>query len=240
MKRVMTLAVMLIAMTAQSQNKNVFWSLNVKPKIDHWLDYEKKVVPYVKTHFPNLKYRCWQVLTGENSGSFIFVIGPSTWKEMGTPMVSPKGEAAQKLEGQALDALSESSSSGYMTRQDDVSNVKADRKLKYLSASYYEIEIGSWDYFHDFFAKAKAARASMGSKMDIDYFRPVSSGPTNVIGIVRFMETLEEMDIDEKTSEAYDKIYGMNSYSRDIMLIRSKIKSTRSELRVLRTDLSQL
>lgn len=241
MKKLMTtLAVMLIAVLAFSQSKNVFWSLTAKPKMDKKLEYEKKALTFIKAHFPNLKYRCWQVITGENSGSYVFVIGPTTWKEADTPMVSPKGEALQKTDGQALDALCESATSSYFLRQEDISNIKADRKLKYLSITMYDFEIGKWNDLHDYLMKVKETRAKSGSKTDVDILRPSMSGNGSAVGVARFMENLDELDVTENLGEAYDKINGDNSYYKTQQNIFSILKSGKTELRVLRPDLSQM
>jgi hypothetical protein len=246
MKRLMmTSVIMLIAAVTYSQSAppapNLYWSMTVKVKMDKKLEWEKKMVVYVKTHMPQLKYRVWEVLSGENTGAYVIVMGPMSYKDMDVPLVSPKGEALMKADGQGLDALCESSQVMYMRRQDaSISTLKADRKLKYLLATSVEIDPGTWDVINDFAKKIKEAREKGGSKMDIDYFRPNNSGNTNAFATVRYAEKMEEFDLQENLPEMFDKVHGANAWYIGSGKRNEVVKSSRAELRVLRTDLSAL
>ena len=121
-----------------------------------------------------------------------------------------------------------------------MSIMKADRKLKYVEINYGENILGTWIELRDFLLKDKDARVKGGSKMDIDIFRPDNGGIPNMIYSVRYCETLEELDLEEDTEAMYDKVNGKNSHFKAWGNYLSKLKSLRSELRVLRTDMSQL
>lgn len=226
-----------LAMFAQS---NLYWNMTVKVKMDKKLEYEKKLVAFVKTHYPNLKYRAYEVLTGENTGSYVFVMGPMAYKDLDVPPVFPKGEALMKTDGQGLDALCESTQVVYSSRQDDLSTMKADRKLKYLLVSSAENRIGTWGDIRDYLLKMKDARTKGGSTMDIDIHRPANGGMVNSITSVRFCETMAELDNQEDLDAMYDKVNGPNSYFKAWNNYLSMLNSIRSELRVLRPDLSQM
>lgn len=236
---------MLIAAVAFSQSTtpapNLYWTMTVKVKMDKKLEWEKKVMLYVKTHMPQLKFRTWEVLSGENTGAYVVVMGPMTYKDMDVQTVSPKGEALMKADGQALDALCESTLVMYMRRQDaSISNLKADRKLKYLVATTNEIAPGSWDIINDFAKKIKEAREKGGSKLDVDYFRPNNSGNLNSFATVRYFEKMEELDLQENLPEMFDKAHGTNAWYINAGKRNEVVKSSKTELRVLRTDLSAL
>ncbi len=241
----MTAVIMLIATVTFSQSTtpapNLYWTMTVKVKMDKKLEWEKKVMVYVKTHMPQTKYRMWEVISGENTGAYVVVMGPMSYKDMDVSQVSPKGEALQKADGQALDALCESSQVMYMRRQDaSISTLKADRKLKYLLATTNEINPGSWDVINELAKKIKEAREKGGSKMDIDYFRPNNSGNTNAYATVRYAEKMEEFDLQENLPEMFDKVHGPNAWYIGSGKRLEVLKSSRAELRVLRTDLSSL
>lgn len=76
--------------------------------------------------------------------------------------------------------------------------------------------------------------------MDIDVFRPSNSGLINSFSSIRFFEKMEELDLQEDLGEMYDKAHGNNSYYKDNANYLSMLKSIKSELRVLREDLSSL
>jgi hypothetical protein len=241
MKRLATTSVMmLIAVVIFAQSNNVFWSMMVTVKMDKKLEYEKKVIAYTKTHLPGLKYRAYEIISGENTGAYVFVTGPSSYKDMDVQNVSPKGEALMKADGQALDALCVSTQISYMHRQEALSVMKKDRKLKYLQVFYRENAIGTWTDIYDYLLKVKSAREKGGSKMDIDVFRPSNEGMINMFATVRYFEKMEELDLQEDLGEMYDKVNGNNSYYKDNANYLSMLKSIKSELRVLREDLSSL
>jgi hypothetical protein len=198
------------------------------------------LVTFVKTHYPNIKYRVWEVISGENTGSYVTVMGPMSFKDMDTPMVSPKGEALQKADGQALDALCNSTQSMYMRKQEDISKMKAERKLKYLIATYTDFNPGTWDDIHDIIKKRKESRDKGESKLDIDYFRPAASGNNNAYMSARFFEKMEELDIQEDLGAMYDKVFGKDAGYKIAVDFNGMIKSSKSEMRVLRADLSAL
>lgn len=243
MKRLLLAAVMtLITAVTYAQSNNLFWTMTINVKMDKKLEYEKKVLAYVKAHYPQLKYRMYEVISGENTGSYVVVMGPTSYKEMDVPYVSPKGEALMKADGQGLDALCNSTMVSYGTRVENISNMKADRKLKYLVVTTTEINVGTWGKVSDFLIKIKEARAKGGlTGVDIDYFRPSNSGIGNAYTTVRYVEKLEELDSQaENLPEAYDKLHGNNSWYIDYTEYFTLVKQNKTEIRVLRTDLSSL
>jgi hypothetical protein len=154
--------------------------------------------------------------------------------------VSPKGDALMKADGQALDALCNSSTVTYNQRVDNLSSMKADRKLKYLVVTYSEINIGTWGDVSDYILRVKDARTKGGLAMDVDYYRPSNSGIGNAYASVRYVEKLEELDATSDFSEVYDKVHGNNEWYKDWSRYISMVKQTKTEIRVLRTDLSSL
>lgn len=243
MKRLlMVVAVMLTATTlfSQSTTNNLYWTLTVKVKMDKRQEYEKKLVPFLKTHYPNAKVRCWEVLTGENTGAYVFVMGPTSYKEMDVPMVSPKGEGQIKIDALALDALTESKTTAFARRIDAVSVMKPDRKLKYIQVATSEVKIGTWSDYRGIMVKSLDARKKGGSKVDYDVFRPSNSGTGNAFSVVTHVEKLEDLDLTEEFTKMYDALHGDNAAFKDTQWWNDNMTAIRFELRVLRSDLSQL
>ncbi|MEQ1584445.1 MAG: hypothetical protein ABL895_01090 [Cyclobacteriaceae bacterium] len=241
MKRLVTTSVMmLIAVVIFAQSNNVYWSMTVTPKIDKKFEWEKKIVAYIKTHMPGVKYRIWEIISGENTNSYVIVMGPMSYKDMDLQNVSPKGEALMKTDVQGLYTLAISTQVNYTQRQEDISMIKKDRKLKYLQVVTAENTVGTWGDIREYLKKVKTAREKGGSKMDIDVHRPNNSGLINSFSSIRFFEKMEELDLQEDLGEMYDKAHGNNSYYKDNANYLSMLKSIKSELRVLREDLSSL
>ena len=222
---------------AQAQN-NLYWMVRFKVKLDKKLEWEKKFPVFLKTHYPHLKVNTYLILTGENAKSYVSGFGPMSYKDLDAPPVYPKGEALLKTDGQAIDALCETVHDYAVRRVEDISDMKPDRKVKYLLVTYYEINPGQWSQMHDLILIAKEGRKLAGSKMDYDYYRPSGSGNNNVFAIVRYMEKLEEMDFQEDWGLAYNAVHGAGAWERRVAEYYSLIKSSKSELRVLREDLS--
>ena len=229
-----------ITVVTFSQSNNLLWTMTVDVKMDKKLEWEKKMVLFVKTHYPQLKYRTWEVISGDHTGSYVLIIGPTSYKEMGTPPVSPKGEALMKADGQALDALCNSSKVTYYTIAEGLSTTKPDRKLKYQLVGFSEIKIGTWGDVSGFLTRQKAAREKGGSSQDHAVLRPSNSGVPNAFMGIMFVEKLEELDASENIGEMYDKTFGNNAFYKDWNNYLSLIKSTHYEIRALRTDLSNL
>ncbi len=241
MKRLLMITVMsLFVAVSYSQSNNLLWTMTVDVKMDKKLEWEKKMVTFVKTHMPQAKFRVWEVISGENTGAFVIVMGPTSYKEMDVPNISPKGEALMRTDGQALDALCNSSVVNYYNIVDGLGTTNADRKLKYQVATFNEIKIGTWGEVSDFLGRQKTVREKGGSKRDISYLRPSNSGAGNAYLTVRFAEKMEELDGSEDLVEAYDKMFGNNSWYKDWTHYLNNAKSNRTEIRVLRTDLSSL
>jgi hypothetical protein len=244
MKKLFLIVIIAIMMTsplvAQTPTGNLFWSAMVKVKMDKRLDYEKKLPAFLKTHYPTLKFRVYEVLSGENTGSYFIASGPYTFKDFDTPPVFPKGEALVKTDGQAMDALCESFEVTYARRIPEISNMKPDRKLKLIEATTYEIVPGTWGDISEIMGKAKEARQKGNSKMDIDYFRPASSGIQNRFVAVRYFEKWEELDMQEDLVKMYDDAHGYGSFGEDSPASYKMVRSINVELRALRTDLSSM
>lgn len=217
---------------------NVFWSMRMKPKMDKIGELEKKLPVFLKTHYPQLSFRVYEVITGANTGSFLVITGPFAMKDMDVPMVSPKGEALQKADGLALSALCESSEVNMTRLQTDLSIPNPNRQFNMILATTREFEGGSWDEYEGILIKLKAAREKGGTKQDLAYHRPVVSGSTNLIHSVRFVNSWAELDINDNLAEMYDNAHGRAAWAKDVARLIAMTKSTKQEMRVLRKDLS--
>lgn len=234
----LTLFVVFVTTTLFAQKKNLFWAMRVDVKMDKRLEWEKKAPLFMKTHYPQFNFRVYQVMTGENSGNYVIAAGPFSYKDFDVPPVFPKGESLAKTEEQVLDALCVSAQVNHYRRVDNISNANANRKIKFVGIRYVELEIGKWEEMRELLLRRKEARAKLGWKYDIDYFRPSESGSLNTYAAVVFLEKMEDMDLEEDITETYNKLYGANAWFKDNQKFYSIVKSIKSELRVLRTDLS--
>ncbi len=221
-------------------NVNVLWSEIMHVKKDKAAEFEKRLPVFLKTHFPTLSFRVYEVLTGANTGAFVLASGPYAYKEFDQPMVSPKGEAAQKADGQALDALTESIEVRHMRRVTAISMARPERKIKFVMATTRNIKLGSWGDINEILVKLKAARVAGSSKMDVDFLRPVGSGSPNLYVAIRFFDKWEDLDYEENLSEMYDKTNGNGSWARDVARLNELTVDATSEMRVLRPDLSTM
>jgi hypothetical protein len=240
MKRMtILLSFMMLSIFVSGQGEsNVFWSMRMKPKMDKIGDLEKKLPVFLKTHYPQLSFRVYEVITGENSGSFLVITGPFAMKDLDVPMVSPKGEALQKADGLALSALCESSEVNMTRLQADLSIPNPNRQINMILATTREIENGSWDEYEGLIKKLREAREKGKSKMDIAYHRPTVSGQTNIIHSIRFLNSWADLDIDEDLAAMYDNVHGRAAWSKTVDRLTQLTKSTKQEMRVLRKDLS--
>jgi hypothetical protein len=240
MKRLIFLLIIVGSVLHANAQTNLFWTILIKAKMDKKLEWEKKMPVIVKTHHPDAKYRTYQILTGENSGAYFIAMGPMTYKDLDQPPVFPKGEAAMKADFQTLDAITESTEVNHYARVTDLSSMKADRKLKYVQVTSVVIQVGQWGRVREILKSFKEARDLANSKMDIDFFRPASSGTVNAFTHVRYVEKLEDLDLEEDLVAAYEKVHGDNSLYKLQQEYFSLIKSVKSELRMIRSDLSSL
>jgi hypothetical protein len=246
MKKV-TLTLLLVAcilITAKAQqtpdaNSTLFWSMTVQTKLDKRLEWEKKFLTFVKSHYPSVKFRTYEIITGVNSGGYVVVMGPMSYKDMDAFPPSVKGETLAKTEGQALDALCNSVVVNHFRRVNELSTANSQRKLKYVVVSYSEITPGTWGDVSDYLKRQKEAREKGGSSADVDIFRPSNSGPGNSYASVRYVEKLEELESGNfNMNESYDKLFGNNSFIKDVEKYFSVVRQNQSEIRVLRPDLS--
>jgi len=236
--------VALIATSALAQApppNNLFWTQRVKVKLDKKLEWEKKLVTFAKAHYPTTKYRVWEIITGPHSGSYFIAIGPTSYKDLDTPPSFPKGEALMKTDGQGLDALCEAIETNYWRRVESLSMTKQDRKLKYAHITETEIELGTWgDYQAQFVKNKDVWMKNEAAKVDYDIYRPSNSGAGNRFVVASYFEKLEELDVNLNFPELYDKAYGNNEYYKAINTYYDKVSNSKTELRVLRSDLSSL
>lgn len=228
----------LLVAAAVAQNNNLYWTMRIKVKMDKRLEWEKKVPVYLKTHYPQFGFRALEVMTGPNSGSYIFSMGPMSYKDFDVPPVFPKGEEALKKDGQSLDALSESFEVTHYRRVDALSRMRTDRNYKYARITFLEIADGSWSDVEAHLAKILAVREKNDIKMDINYFRPVHSGAINRFVMVRYIERMEELDETADFETLYDKMYGKNAWFKDFRRYLDMLTSNSTELCVYRPDLS--
>lgn len=238
MKRIILVlvTVMMITVTA-AQTNNLFWTMRVKVKMDKKLEWEKKAPLLMKNHYPQYTFRVYEVSTGPNTGSYVLSIGPMSYKDFDAPPVFPKGAAAAKADRQALDAICESVEVTHYQRDEEISNVRVDRQNKYAQLTFVEIEIGSWEAVRGILTKVQAVRKINALKEDIGYFRPANSGPGNMFAVVRYLEKWEELEMDNKFPEMYNKAHGENAFTKDRKDYFEMVKSMTSELWVLRPDL---
>lgn len=239
MKRIfLSLVIALFAFTASAQNEaNVLWTMRITPKMDKIGELEKKLPLFLKTHYPQLSFRVYEVLTGPKTGSFFIASGPYAFKDFDAPMQSPKGEAAQKADDLALIALSESIEVQHARVLSDISLPDPNREIKYVQVTERQYETGSWSKYRDFLRKLKTAREK-GPKVDIVYFQPVGGGDLNTFVAARFFTKWEELDINMNLAELYDNAHGRAAWAGAMREINAINKSANQEIRMLRKDLS--
>jgi hypothetical protein len=230
--------VLLLAIPSVAQPNTLYWTMRVKVKLDKVTEWEKKAPLFMKTHYPQFKFRVYESLTGGMTGSYFIVIGPLSYKDLDAPPVFPKGLALLKTDRQALDGLCESIQVMHYAKAEDLSNNNAERKLAYQIVNVVELQVGQWQDVKPFLAKVKTAREQTDLKVDYDYFRPQNSGAANFYVSVRYLEKLEDLDKAENLDVAYDKVNGKGSWYNEYAEYLGNIKSVVSELRVLRDDLS--
>lgn len=239
MKKLVVLICLLVVGTVSlAQNQNVVYSLQLKPKQDKIAEFEKRLPLLLKTHWPQLSFRVYECLTGPNTGSFYVVTGPFAFKDLDLPMASPKGDAAQKADVLALEAICDHSEVSYWRYVDEANIPNPGRDIKYVMVTKRELIPGSWGTQLAFLKKLKEARMKNNTKNDIAYTRPVASGEMNTFAAIRFISSYADLDYSEPVEEWYDGINGRASYDRDVRGLNSILKSAVSELRVLRKDLS--
>jgi hypothetical protein len=240
MKRMMILlSFMMLSVFVSGQGEsNVYWSMRMNPKMDKIGELEKKLPVFLKTHYPQMSFRVYEAITGENSGSFLVITGPFAMKDMDVPMVSPKGEALQKADGLALSALCESSEVNMTRLQTDLGIPNPNRQINMILATTRVFESGTWDEYEGLVKKIKEAREKGKSKMDIAYHRPTVSGATNVIHSIRYLNSWADLDIEEDLAAMYDNAHGRAAWSKTLDRLTEITKSTKQEMRVLRKDLS--
>lgn len=245
MKQLFVLGVfiMLTSFLLAQQADNLIVVMRIDVKMDKKLEWEKQMPTFVKSHYPNMKYRVWEVLTGSSTGKYVLIMGPTSYTGLAAPTTSPKGEAAMRADRQALDALCNSVTVNYLRAVESLTSNKSDRKLKYQVATYTEIEMGTWGEVADFQERLMAARKKSGSAADYGILRPSNSGAGNAYVSIRWVENLEELDgpgTFGAVADAYDELYGNNSWYKDWNTYMGNVKSSGTELRMLRTDLSSL
>lgn len=239
MKHLLTLLLIaFVTVAAVAQENNLFWTMRVKVKLDKKAEWEKKAPAFMKTHYPQYNFRVYEIMAGDNTGSYFIAIGPLTYKDLDAPPVFPKGEALLKSDRAALDALCESLEVQHYRRDEEISDMKKDRKLKYLLVTMIEMDLGKWSDAKSFVTRLRKARAESGAKVDYDYYRPLNTGTVNRYVSVRYFQTMQELDMETGVEEAYDKLFGNNAWFKDFGTYVSLLRSVNRELRVLREDLS--
>jgi hypothetical protein len=238
MKRlILSLAVIILAFSASGQTADIIWTQRMTPKTDKIGEIEKKLPVFLKTHYPQLSFRVYEVITGPNTGSYVIATGPYMFKDMDAPMTSPKGEAAQQADGLALMALCESVETNFNRMIPEISIPDPKRELKFIQVTTREYEMGSWGIYRDFLTKLKVAREK-GPKVDLVYFEPVAGGTLNSFVAVRYFNKWEELDMSQNLPELYDNAHGRAAWSKALTEINRVTKTSKQEVRVLRKDLS--
>lgn len=245
MKRLTILGALIVLTSSifAQPSDNLIVVNRVEVKMDKKLEWEKAMTAFVKNHYPNMKFRVWEVITGNSTGKYVIIMGPTSYKAIDMPNASPKGEAAMRADLQALRALCNAQSVNHWRVVNGLTDDNPDRKLKYQIASYSEIEMGTWGAVSDFQKKLREARKKAGSMDDIGILRPSHSGAGNAYLYIRWIENLEELDESNgfgEVAEAYDDMFGNNSWYKDWNEYMDNVKSNHRELRILRSDLSSL
>ena len=239
-KLILLFVTAILVTSAVAQSNNLFRTMQVKVKMDKKAEWEKKMPVFIKTHYPQVVYRVYEVTTGENTGSYFLSVGPMSYKDLDVPPIFPKGQAAEKIDGHALQALTESIEVDYYTNLELLSTKKPDRKIKYVQVNFVDIVVGSWTDVQTFLARIKEVRDKNKMQLDLNYFRPSNSGSVNSFVMLTYFERMEELDVNLKFDEMYDKEFGAGAWTRDRQNYYGHVVESRIELWSLRTDLSML
>ncbi|MBL7473624.1 hypothetical protein [Robertkochia sediminum] len=246
MKRILSILVMVACTAALAQEQTptvVFDQIMVTPHPEKVMQFHKAVAEHNKqfhTDAPR-QVAVYQIMTGPNTGKYIWNLGPCTWQELDErPMDTGHNE---HWVNNVTPTLTTEAHGTFWQYHPEFSNISNNFKLNMLSITFYDVKrgIGNFD-------KIKAVMERFTQLYREKYPEDMFGIYTNVMGstkegrdlaIVGFLNNYADMASENPdVPEKYDAMFGKESYEKDLQTWMENMEGSASEMWLFMPELS--
>lgn len=246
MKQFVCLLAALITCSAfaqQAQPYVVYDQIMLTPNPEKIAEFQKVLAEHNQKFHPEGAYDVgvFQIMTGPNSGKFIWNLGPVTWADMDK---RPMDKAHNEHWATAVAAtLTTDSWATYWRHHPEFTNMSQDFELNMLRVNFYDIKRGmdSWEKVEKIMERfTKLYREHYPDDVFATYSNVMAStGEGKDMAIVGFVDNFAAMgDENPDVPEKYNAMYGEGSFEKDITTWLEVMVGESSELWMFLPDLS--
>ena len=240
MKKLFFIAIAAMPLLIFGQGKTIINSQLITPKPGKLAAFENAVKAHVaKFHTGEKKAHILEILSGPNSGSFLWVDGPMSFEDMDNVKTDP----AHDLDWQTnLDPLIESyGDNNYSRRREDLSYGAQDITIEKSQAVTFNIRRGKMDDALALRKKIKELYEKTGDKRNITVYTKLFAGTSQqMVIILRYPTGWKEMEEGFYPSmmDLVKKTYGEDAAATYDRANNEIIESVEVAIRKYRKDLS--
>lgn len=210
----------------KKEKYTMFTTVNMKPVRGKELALESAVKAHnskFHTQDPH-KASLRTILTGSNSGNYVWIMGPSMFSDMDN---RPSDEGHEGDWNTTVDPhVKYYGSTEYWKLNDKLSFTAPNRENDKMSQVWFiEIEKGQWEKFNSIMEKVVAVNKKKGNDSFHLYNNQFGGNDGRDVAIVFSFNSWSELDIDDPFKDHYEAMYGADSWKTFIADWESSISS---------------
>lgn len=246
MKRILSVLAIFAFTVSMAQEKApsvVFDQIMITPHPEKVAAFHKAVAEHNKqfhTDAPR-QVAVYQIMTGPNTGKYIWNLGPCTWAELDERPMDPSHN--DHWANAVAPTLTTESNATFWEFHPEFSSMTSDFKLNMLSITFYDIKrgIGNFDKIKPIMERfTKLYRATYPGDMFGTYTNVMgSTAEGRDLAIVGFLNNYSDMAKENPdVAEKYDAMHGKGSYEKDMTVWMEATQGAASEMWVYMPELS--
>ncbi|THD68000.1 hypothetical protein E7Z59_10155 [Robertkochia marina] len=240
---VLALAVGLCSYAQEEAPTVVFDQIMLTPQPEKVVDFHKAVAEHNKQFHAEapMQVAVYQVMTGPNTGKYIWNLGPCTWEQMdGRPM-----DAAHDnhWDNNVTPTITTESSATYWKYHPEYSSMNSDFSLNMLGITFWDLKrgMGNFEKVTGIIEKfVKLYRETWPEDQFAIYSNLMgSTGEGRDMAIVGFLDNYGDLAIEHPDlPEKYNAMYGEGSFETDMNLWLEIVQAESNEMWRFMPDLS--
>ena len=225
-----TLALLAFASLTFAQNV-VFETIYLEPKTESLKEMGEKMKSHNEKYHATAPYTAsvWQVLTGQNSGKLLWIMGPFTFADLDSR--PSDGGHDEDWMGNVL-PLTHGMSDGYYwkLRPDNMYLPSEGYRGKIMRVRILDIKRGKWEEFGNMMAMVMQVYNEKKLDNSMAIYNNVVTDQNRDVALVWQYDNYAYFDNDMQFSKLYEEVHGDNSWHHFNEAMREIVESASDEL----------
>ncbi len=231
-----------LAISQNSTEYGVFENAILTPNPAQVTQFEKGLAEHNKKYHGEGPYgvRVYWISNGENTGSYVWTMGPFPWSTLDNRPAEKEGHDADWNTNVAAYMTADSGKQSYWQGHNDLSRFPKDFTIKKMLVDYYDVKRGKGDEVLKLVGKMNKLYAGKSPDETFGIYTNEfgSTKGGRDLAVISFFDKSAWLGEDHSVEKKYEEMYGAGSWGQFLKDWMEVTNGSETELWIYRSDLS--